>query len=278
MSKELDYNSIMENFLNLLNGDELINKINALSMIQNIEPAKVIERGYVTHITYETLPNYKNYAYIINKHIAVSGITGARMEKGVKSKRNYIESQINKLLKLYKLEDISQNLLEMSINLSLLTFDSVIKKSGNKVKENYKKAINDIEFLYINLKLSLKILAETLRENNQDLGNMTLQYVIDALKKEKDNIAQTFIKAYISNDDNKIKEAKDNYREWIQTTLNNYYKKIKYNHEHATMIGEENQIVKVLGNEFFDTMSSFLLYNIQTSIVKKYRNPQLKLF
>ena len=44
------------------------------------------------------------------------------------------------------------------------------------------------------------------------------------------------------------------------------------------MIGEENQIVKVLGNEFFDTMSSFLLYNIQTSIVKKYRNPQLKLF
>ena len=42
----------------------------------------------------------------------------------------------------------------MSANLVISTFDSVLENSSKKVKEKYKSVIDDVEFLYINLKIS----------------------------------------------------------------------------------------------------------------------------
>ena len=55
--------------------------------------------------------------------------------KGVHSDRNYVPSQIEKLLDLYELEEINKDLLEMSANLVISTFDSVLENSSKKVKE-----------------------------------------------------------------------------------------------------------------------------------------------
>ena len=41
------------------------------------------------------------------------------MMKGVHSDRNYVPSQIEKLLNLYELEEINKDLLEMSANLKI---------------------------------------------------------------------------------------------------------------------------------------------------------------
>ena len=71
------------------------------------------------------------------------------------------------------------------------------------------------------------------------------------MKNEKTNIAQEFINAYIYGNENAVIEAKNNYHNKMEQMLNSYYENLTYNHEHASLVGEENQIVKVLGKKFF---------------------------
>ena len=250
---EVDYSIVLKNLSDVLDFSGVL----ALSKVQNISVSDVIKKGILTNIAQETLPNYKNYEYII------SGITQARMMKGVHSDRNYVPSQIEKLLDLYELEEINKDLLEMSANLVISTFDSVLE-------EKYKSVIDDVEFLYINLKLAVKIIAEELRKQDIELNNITLQYVTDALKNEKTNIAQEFINAYVYGNESAVIEAKNNYRNKMEQMLNNYYENLTYNHEHASLVGEENQIVKVLGKNFLDSMTSILLVDVRETIKQKH--------
>lgn len=257
---EVDYSIVLKNLSDVLDFSGVL----ALSKVQNISVSDVIKKGILTNIAQETLPNYKNYEYII------SGITQARMMKGVHSDRNYVLSQIEKLLNLYELEEINKDLLEMSANLVISTFDSVLENSSKKVKEKYKSVIDDVEFLYINLKLAVKIIAEELRKQDIELNNITLHYVTDALKNEKTNIAQEFINAYIYGNENAVIEAKNNYHNKMEQMLNSYYENLTYNHEHASLVGEENQIVKVLGKNFLDSMTSILLVDVRETIKQKH--------
>ena len=43
-----------------------------------------------------------------------------------------------------------------------------------------------------------------------------------------------------------------------------------YNHEHASLVGEENQIVKVLGKNFLDSMTSILLVDVRETIKQRH--------
>ena len=52
--------------------------------------------------------------------------------------------------------------------------------------------------------------------------------------------------------------------------LNSYYENLTYNHEHASLVGEENQIVKVLGKNFLDSMTSILLVDVRETIKQKH--------
>ena len=252
---EVDYSIVLKNLSDVLDFSGVL----ALSKVQNISVSDVIKKGILTNIAQETLPNYKNYE-----------ITQARMMKGVHSDRNYVPSQIEKLLDLYELEEINKDLLEMSANLVISTFDSVLENSGKKLKEKYKSVIDDVEFLYINLKLAVKIIAEELRKQDIELNNITLQYVTDALKNEKTNIAQEFINAYVYGNESAVIEAKNNYRNKMEQMLNSYYENLTYNHEHASLVGEENQIVKVLGKNFLDSMTSILLVDVRETIKQKH--------
>ena len=81
---EVDYSIVLKNLSDMLDFSGVL----ALSKVQNISVSDVIKKGILTNIAQETLPNYKNYEYII------SGITQARMMKGVHSDRNYVPSQI----------------------------------------------------------------------------------------------------------------------------------------------------------------------------------------
>ncbi|MCI7224505.1 hypothetical protein [Fusobacterium sp.] len=247
-----------------LKKEEVENNLMALCTIHKTTKEQIIKNGILTSIAYETMPNYKNYTYII------SGITQARMIKGVKSKRNHIDSQIEKILELYDIEEVNKDILDTAVNLVIMTFDSVFQNSKQKTRANYEKVLNDIEFLYINLKLAVKITAETLRRQNIQLSNLTLQYITDAIKKEKKNIAETYIEAYINGNEEDLIIARSNYRERMESMLNEYYKTIMYNYEHATMIGQENQILKVLGKDFFDITISILLNDMKDTIMEKH--------
>ena len=90
------------------------------------------------------------------------------------------------------------------------------------------------------------------------------------MKNEKVNIAQEFINAYIYGNENAVIEAKNNYHNKMEQMLNSYYENLTYNHEHASLVGEENQIVKVLGKNFLDSMTSILLVDVRETIKQKH--------
>ena len=54
----------------------------------------------------------------------------------------------------------------------IFTFDSVLENLGKKVKEKYKSVIDDVEFLYINLKLAVKIIAEESTKQDIELNRL----------------------------------------------------------------------------------------------------------
>ena len=90
------------------------------------------------------------------------------------------------------------------------------------------------------------------------------------MKNEKTNIAQEFINAHIYGNENAVIEAKNNYHNKMEHMLNSYYENLTYNHEHASLVGEENQIVKVLGKNFLDSMTSILLVDVRETIKQKH--------
>lgn len=240
-------------------------ELEALKLVYKKDESEIVKIGILTNIAYETLPNYKNYKNI------VSGITQARMIKGVNGKRYVIESQIKKLFKTYDLDDINNNIIEKAAELMVLTFDSVLTKSGKKVKEKYIDAMEDIEFLYINLKLSVKIISESLKDNDVTISNKTLNYIIEGIRNEKKSIAQKYIDAYLSGDEEQIIAARENYREKMFLMLNDYVKKLKISYDDSIQMGMEQTIVESLGKERLDIITGYLLVEIRERVLQDSR-------
>ena len=250
---------MLENQLETLYENEnIITELNKLSDFYERPAGEILEIGILTNIGNETLPNYKNYSQIM------SGITQARMVKGVSGR---IESQIEKLLKNFDLEDLNNDLLERATDLAIMTIDSVYDKNNKKLKKAYTAALEDPDFLYINLKLVVKILAEYLQNHNIELKNKTLEYVTKAIKVEKKALVQAFIEAYLSEDETVLAEAKEKYKATMIKMLNDYVKTLKLKTDDAMEFAMEQTIVKKLGKENLDIIIGYILFEIKERIM-----------
>lgn len=258
------------NFNELQLKTNIQNSLNMLSNFYGESESEILKTGIITNIAFETMPNYKNYSQIL------SGISQARMMKGVKG-RNYVESQVTKLFDTYDLEDINNEILEKSMELIMLTFDSIHFNSKEKTKVAFFNALDDPEFLYINLRLAVKIVAETLRRNKIELNNLTLQYITDQIKKEKSDIAREYIEAYLSGDERELMLAKTNYREKMESMLNDVISKTVVPYEKVNQIAKENEIVKRIGKENLDFITILLLVDLKEKILEN-KSVQLRLF
>lgn len=241
--------------------DKIKVQVKMLSDFYEINPVETIKIGILTNITNETFPNYKNYESV------VSGISQARMVKGVNGV-NKIESQIDRLLKSYGLEDISRDLLDKAVELVVMTIDSIYDKNNPRLKKAYTKALNDPDFLYINLKLVVKIIAEYLRDHNVEIANKTLHYMTDAIKTQKRGLTKKIIEAYMLKDETALVEAKKDYKVAMMEMLDNYINKINIPIKHAQQVGMEQKIVEKLGKESLDTMTSILLLGMKEKIIQ----------
>lgn len=248
--------------------EEIKNQVEMISSFYRIGQVETVKIGILTNITNEMFPNYKNYESV------VSGISQARMVKGVNGV-NKIESQIDRLLKSYGLEDLNKYLLDMAVELVILTIDSIYDKNNNRLKKAYSKALNDPDFLYINLKLIVKILAEYLRGNNIEIDNKTLHYMTDAIKTKKRELTKKIINAYMLDDYNALTEAKNDYKIAMLEMLDNYMNKISVPIKHAQQVGMEQMIVEKLGKESLDTMTSIILLGMKEKIIKNNKMQRL---
>ena len=244
----------------LLQNDKIKEKVGALKLVFLKSEPEIIKIGLLTNISLESFPNYINYKHII------SGITQARMIKGVNGKRG-IESQIKKLLETYELEEINNDLIEKAAELMIATFDSVFLNSGEKVKQKYIKAMEDIEFLYINLKLAVKIIAESLKKQGVQLANRTLNYITEGIKHEKKDIAQRYINAHLSKDKKELELARENYRQKMEKMLNDYVSTLNVPFSEVQNLGMEQSIVNVLGKDTLELITGYLLLEIKERVM-----------
>lgn len=250
---------MLDNQLILQDG-QIKKTVEALSTVYRKNESEIIKIGLLTNISFETLPNYKNYKYII------SGITQARMIKGVNGKRP-IESQVKKLFETYDLEDINDDLIEKAAELMVITFDSVFTNSGGKVKQKYANAMEDVEFLYMNLKLAVKIIAESLRNEGIQLANRTLNYITDGIRNEKKDIAQKYIDAHLSGNEAELISARQNYREKMEKMLNDYVSTLNVPFSEVQKLGMEQHIVEVLGKDTLELITGYLLFEIKERVL-----------
>lgn len=250
---------LVEESLELID-KKIDDKLEMLSCILKDTKKNIIRTGILTNIALETLPNYKNYDDLI------SGRSQARFMKGVNSKRNYIENQVKKIFSTYELEDINSEIVEKAMELMIITFDSVFINSGSAVKKRYREALEDKEFLYINLRLAVKIITEGLKAKDMKISNSTLNYITEGIKKEKKNIATDYINAYLSGNEIEIKQAKINYRERMEKMLNNYISTLKISYEDSCKIGKERLIVETIGKENLEIITAVLLEEVKNNI------------
>ena len=123
----------------------------------------------------------------------------------------------------------------------------------------------------------MKIVAETLRRNKIELNNLTLQYITDQIKKEKSDIAREYIEAYLSGDERELMLAKINYREKMESMLNDVISKTVVPYEKVNQIAKENEIVKRIGKENLDFITILLLVDLKEKILEN-KSVQLRLF
>lgn len=245
--------------------------VEALALSYNKNPHEIVKIGVLTHISGQILPNYKHYKHII------SGITQARMIKGVKRSNKYsIVNNIDLIERNYDLTSINENILDRAIDLVVTTFDSIYESNSINMKKAYSIALDDPEFLFINLSLSVKILGEHLRNNNIDLSNKTLHYMTDAIKKEKKKLVQNIIDAYITGIEINVDLAKLDYYNGMNELLNNYLQKLKISTDDANMFGMEQNIVTRLGKPCLDDFILGLLIEMKERVLEN-NNLQLKL-
>lgn len=187
------------------------------------------------------------------------------MMKGIRI-NNKIESQVKEIFNTYGLEEINNDIIEKSAELMIATFDLIFAKSGKNLKQLYREALEDIEFLYINLKLAVKIIAEALKTNGIVVSNLTLNYMTEGIKKEKKDIAKQYIEAYASGNNFQLQKARDNYRQKMEEMLNDYIGKLSVPVKDSLVLGKEQQIVASLGKENLDYITSFLLLEIREKV------------
>ena len=102
---------------------DVAKQLSALEVVYDKSQSEILKIGLITAISQQIMPNYKHYNSI------VSGITQARMTKGVKGKR-YVENQVENLQTIYGLDGINEDILEKAIELVLFTIDSIYEKNN----------------------------------------------------------------------------------------------------------------------------------------------------
>ncbi len=246
--------------LQRIDSEKFRNNIVNVAEFYDMGEEEVLKKGILTYISTLIYPNYKNYSYII------SGITQARMVKGV-SGRNHIVNQINDLERTYGLIGINENLLERAADLVITSIDSIYERENKKLKKAYGKAIQDPDFLLINFQLIIKILGEYLIKKDVEIENKTLKYMTLAIKDEKRKITDHFIEAYATENEESIVNAKEYYREKMNELLAKYILKLQIPYYDAVAFGTEQMIVKKLGIENLEAILYVILFNIKEKIM-----------
>ena len=139
--------------------------------------------------------------------------------------------------------------------------DFIKNNNLEKILKNYLKQENmTINTLSKESKIKIETIKKILENSYNKPHRATLEKLYNLSKLNLDD--KEYIKNLIEKKgEKKPKSFDENIRK---------YENLTYNHQHASLVGEENQIVKVLGKNFLDSMTSILLVDVRETIKQKH--------
>lgn len=248
--------------------EERIRKILIVAELEGKSPARIIHDTTVTSLSLKSELNLKDYHSVWlgngEKISAYSGRLKIAGKKAWKDGTHGMPDNIEYIYKYFDEEEVNKNILENACRLIEATLDNTFENGSTKTSSKYRRALSQPNFIYMMLRLSIRLLAEDLRSKGHELNNRTLQHMTDMIKKDKKKIKESYMNASTEGD---LETAHQLYYE----TLNKYFddfmeRKFEGTGKEAFDVGSERKLLEYVGEE---TVYIFLGY-LCGEIKKKY--------
>lgn len=245
--------------------------ISIIARKKSVSPASILNTSAITYfanIMKLTLNDYQTI-YLENGR-KISGYSMRLEQKGKEAWKDGSHGMPNHLKIIFEAfgdEEVNKNLLEYAIRLINFTLENIFENGSEIKKVRYREALNKPNFIYMMLQIAIRLLAFDLKERGVVLENETMNYMIEMIKKDKEEIKEMFEKC-ISEEDTQI--AIEKYYE----KLSKYYidfldKEFIQKGRQLIKIGEEQGILNLLSEETLFTFLGFLIESIRVKYNKQ---------
>ena len=250
---------------------DFISRVRIISEYLEKGENEVIEIAFTTFFGKTLKPRYKDYGTIyLEQGKKISGCMIRMEEKGrkprIKTNTHGMPRHIEMMFETFGSREIGKNILEYSFRLVDITLESIFSSDKEKKKEKYNLAIQQPNFLYMMLQISVKLLALDLYKKGEKIENVTLRYMTEMIEKDKKRLNELFANSF--NNPDSLSYAIDDY----YFTLNEYFKdyaerKFNVTLEEMERMGEENSVLKRLGEDNVLRYVGFLLERLRDKLI-----------
>ena len=287
---------VIDKVINEDEKNELIERINMISKLEDMTSEEVIERAVTTFLAQRIKPLLANYETIyLEKGIKIGARSASLEEIGKKPRKTGTHGMPNHLEVLFNAfgeSPITQNITLFAARLVGTTLDDIIsydnpsdddssnmsesnKKSKARKARKYLKAIEKSNFIYMMLQVAVKVIGEDLYKKKLECENETLKYMTAMINKDRNEISQIFKEALANNED-------------LNNAVTEYYNKLAYyyedfknrNHnisgESLDKMSSEIQTVKQFKEENILIFIGYLVREIKNESLIKYRLYELE--
>lgn len=188
----------MENLTTVLNTipKEKIKKILLLAELKEKTPAEIINLAAVTYFAKTLKPNLKDYETIyLEKGKKISGYMMRLKQVGKNPWKDGTHGMPNHLVEIFKSVDeneVNKEILEYAYRLVDITLEDIFDNASHNEAKKYLMALEKENFLYVMLQIAVRLVGINLQEKGLKLENKTLDYMLNILREEKDNIKKIF--------------------------------------------------------------------------------------
>lgn len=250
---------------------DFTSKVKIISEFLEKEENEVIEMAFATFFGKTLKPRYKDYGTLyLEEGKKISGCMIRMEEKGrkprIKTGTHEMPQHIEMMFETFSSREIGNNILEYSFRLVDITLESIFSSDKEKKKEKYNLAIQQSNFLYMMLQIAVKLLALDLYKKGKKIKNVTLRYMTEMIEKDKKRLNELFANSF--NNPDSLSSAIDDY----YLTLNEYFKgyaqrKFNVTLEEMERMGEENSVLKRLGEDNILRYVGFLLERLRNKLI-----------
>lgn len=260
----------VDKIMNMVSDEDLV-IVKALAKKKMVSPGYILNTAAVTYFANTMKPNLSDYQTIYLENGRKISAYSARLEQKGKKPWNDgthgMPDHLKMIFDIFGDEEVNSNLLEYSVRLIDFTLENIFENGKGNKPIRYREALNQPNFIYMMLQIAMRLLAFDLKDRGLELENENMNYMIELLKKDKEEIRAIFIDC-IEEDDK-------------QTAIINYYKKLEKYYEdfldkeytkkgnELKKIGLEQGILELVSEETLFTFFGFLIENIRMKYQKQ---------